>query len=225
MSIHIFNTDFRDFLAEKAGNLPENTTSITDPPYNIEFPYNKYNDNLSADEYIEMLGKLAGMKAVIIHYPIPTMRYIIPALGVPDDVMAWCYPSNLPHQMRLISYYGIKADRNAVKQPYRNPNDKRIQARIKAGSEGARMYDWFADISIVKNVSKEKGKHPCPVPVALMERIILMTTQPGDTVFDPFMGCGTTAVAAIKTGRNFVGCEIDPLYFAECEKRIAGEVD
>lgn len=45
-------------------------------------------------------------------------------------------------------------------------------------------------------------------------------TDPGDTVFDPFMGSGTTGVACIQTGRRFIGCEIDPDYYAIAEKRI-----
>lgn len=224
MTIELLNKDFRDFLAEAPSDLLNEVTCITDPPYNIAFRYNTYKDDLSEDEYIEMLGALKGMKAAVIHYPIPTVESVVPALGTPNDMLFWCYPSNLPHQTRIISIYETKADRNAVKQPYRNPKDKRIQALIESGSEGARMYDWFDDIAPVKNVSKEKGIHPCPVPVALMERIILMTTHPGDTVFDPFMGSGTTAIAAIKTSRNFVGCEIDPVYFREAESRIRAQL-
>ena len=45
-------------------------------------------------------------------------------------------------------------------------------------------------------------------------------TNPTDTIFDPFMGSGTTGVAAIQLGRNFIGCEIDPDYFAIAKKRI-----
>lgn len=224
MSIQLINKDFRDYLAEAPREEREKLIIITDPPYNIGFRYNSYADKLPAEEYIKMLGNLKGLKGAIIHYPIPTIESVVPALGTPSDMLFWCYNSNLPHQTRIISIYGTKADRTAVRQPYRNPNDKRIQARIEAGSQGARMYDWFSDIALVKNVSREKGVHPCPVPVALMERIILMTTKPGDTVFDPFAGGGTTGIAAINTGRNFVGCEIDPLYFAECEARISEQV-
>jgi len=45
-------------------------------------------------------------------------------------------------------------------------------------------------------------------------------TNEGDTILDPFMGSGTTGVACVQTGRNFIGCEIDPTYFAIAEKRI-----
>jgi DNA modification methylase len=53
-----------------------------------------------------------------------------------------------------------------------------------------------------------------------MRWIVERTTRKGDTIFDPFMGSGTTGVACVQLGRNFIGCEIDPKYFAIAEKRI-----
>ena len=110
---------FQQLLAEKPDVLPENV--ICDPPYNIGFQYHSYSDNLPESEYIEMLGAQKGMKAVIIHYPIQTTQYVVPALGVPNDMLIWRYASNLPHQARLISVFGKKVDRAAVRQPYRIP--------------------------------------------------------------------------------------------------------
>ena len=62
--------------------------------------------------------------------------------------------------------------------------------------------------------------HPAQKPVPLIMSIIEDCTNPGDTILDPFMGSGTTGVACVKTGRNFIGIEIDPGYFAISEKRI-----
>lgn len=59
------------------------------------------------------------------------------------------------------------------------------------------------------NDEKKFGKHPTQKPVALIERCLLAFTRPGDCVLDPFLGGGTTAVAALHTGRNFVGIELD----------------
>ncbi len=208
--------DFRDAI----NNLPKIDLIATDPPYNIGFKYNEYKDVMGKEEYKNMLSEFQGFPTAIIHYPEETMRYIVPALGVPDEVCAWCYNSNLPKQFRLINFYDVKVDFNKVKQPYKNPNDKRIKKLIENGSKGTRLYDWFSDIQIVKNVSKEKTGHPCPVPVALMERIILLTTQEGGTVLDPFMGSGTTAIACLNTNRNYIGFEIDKQYFDIAERRI-----
>jgi len=62
--------------------------------------------------------------------------------------------------------------------------------------------------------------HPTPKPVKVMTHLIDCLSQPGDTILDPFMGSGTTGVACVQTGRNFIGIEIDPTYYAIAEKRI-----
>jgi site-specific DNA-methyltransferase (adenine-specific) len=66
-----------------------------------------------------------------------------------------------------------------------------------------------------------EGKvHPTQKPLRLMEWCLSFLPE-GCTVFDPFMGSGATGAACMKTGRNFIGCEIDPTYFAIAERRIA----
>lgn len=76
--------------------------------------------------------------------------------------------------------------------------------------------------TIIREVREHRiGQHPTQKPVRLLERIIALVTQPGDTIFDPFMGSGTTGVACVQTGRNFIGCEIDPGYFEIAKRRIA----
>jgi DNA modification methylase len=66
----------------------------------------------------------------------------------------------------------------------------------------------------------EERFHPTQKPLELMKWCIELATNPGDTVFDPFMGSGTTGVACVQTGRNFIGCEIDTEYFKIAERRI-----
>ena len=213
----IYNIDFREGLKlidEEIGLI------ATDPPYNINFKYDTYSDDLTEDEYIELLCEFRNYPLAIIHYPEETMKYFVPSLGIPDEVIAWCYNSNISRQFRLINFYNCKVDFNKVKQPYKNPNDKRIRKRIENGSKGTRLYDWFNDIQLVKNVSKEKTEHPCQVPVELMERIILLTTNEGDLVVDPFIGSGTTAIACINTNRRFIGFEIDEKYCRIANDRI-----
>jgi len=62
--------------------------------------------------------------------------------------------------------------------------------------------------------------HPTPKPLSITKWLVTKATQPGATVFDPFMGSGTTGVACMQTGRRFIGCEIDPGYFAIAQRRI-----
>lgn len=72
-----------------------------------------------------------------------------------------------------------------------------------------------------RNKGCDKNNHPTVKPIALMEYLIKMVTPKGGVVLDPFMGSGSTGVAAKIAGRDFVGIELDPNYFKIAEKRIA----
>ena len=85
--------------------------------------------------------------------------------------------------------------------------------------------DWDGSVSqprsviyYVRDVGNEN--HPTQKPVALYEYLVRTYTNIGDTVLDFTMGSGTTGIACVQTGRNFIGCEIDPGYFKIAEKRI-----
>jgi len=70
------------------------------------------------------------------------------------------------------------------------------------------------------NAKRHLTPHPTEKPENLLERIILLGSNEGDTVFDPFMGSGTTGVVAKKLNRKFIGCEISPEYFEIAQNRI-----
>ena len=84
--------------------------------------------------------------------------------------------------------------------------------------------DWLIPICSgserLKNTAGDKG-HPTQKPEALLHRVIMAATKPGETVLDPFFGSGTTGAVAKKLGRRFIGLERDPAYIALAEKRIA----
>lgn len=77
----------------------------------------------------------------------------------------------------------------------------------------------------VLEFNSDKGLHPTQKPVALCEYLIKTYTNPGDTVLDNCMGSGTTAVACINTGRQYIGFELDPHYHEIAEQRVAEAVD
>ena len=83
--------------------------------------------------------------------------------------------------------------------------------------------DWtFPICSGKERLKKDKKKiHSTQKPEALLHRILLATTNKGDTVFDPFLGTGTTAVVAKKLGRNFYGIEKDKIYFNAAKVRLS----
>jgi len=76
------------------------------------------------------------------------------------------------------------------------------------------------DIPNVKHNHVEKTVHPCQFPVELVERLVLALTDAGDLVVDPFMGVGTTAVAAVMHGRRAAGAEVVPEYVEIARKRV-----
>ena len=94
-------------------------------------------------------------------------------------------------------------------------------------SEGSISVDEFmeatTDVWEIAAESASRVGHPAPFPVELPERLINLYTYPGDLVLDPFMGAGTTAVAALRTGRHYVGFDTDSEYLAIAEQRIDEE--
>ncbi len=78
---------------------------------------------------------------------------------------------------------------------------------------------WF-DIHRIKH-KRDRDAHPCQLPEKLMERIIKLATHPGDWVYDPFGGVGTTALAALKLGRRFVLSELDREYVRMANQKLA----
>ena len=78
----------------------------------------------------------------------------------------------------------------------------------------------------ILRIPNVRGKvHPTEKPVELMEVLIKNSSQEGDTVLDPFMGCGSTIIAAEKLNRNGIGIEIDPKYYEIAEKRLQNYTD
>ena len=80
-----------------------------------------------------------------------------------------------------------------------------------------------ANVIRFPKIIPSKEQHPCEKPIQLPSHFIQLHTQPGDIVFDPFMGSGTTAVACEKLGRRWLGCEVDPQWLLMAEKKIARE--
>ena len=84
--------------------------------------------------------------------------------------------------------------------------------------------DVWDDIKPIINVSKERLGYPTQKPVALLERIIEASSDPGDMVLDPFCGCGTTVVAAENMGRRWAGIEISEFALELIQKRRLSEM-
>ncbi len=101
--------------------------------------------------------------------------------------------------------------------------------RLKQGlpSVSTMSRDEFMEATVdvweIPPESAARVGHPAPFPIALPERLIHMNTYEGELVLDPFMGSGTTGVAAVRTGRHFIGYDTDAAYAAAAMTRIGRE--
>lgn len=80
--------------------------------------------------------------------------------------------------------------------------------------------DWFYSAETAIPRKGPERDHPCPRPLDMMKYLVSILGPPRSVIFDPFMGSGTTGVAALKLGRKFVGSEIDPKYFDIACRRV-----
>jgi len=108
---------------------------------------------------------------------------------------------------------------NGMGWRYRRNYEFVMVAKPKGGRLG-----WADGQAAVPNVVRTRPVanvlHPTTKPVDLVSSFVQWHTNEGATVLDPFMGSGTTGVACVQTGRNFIGIEIDPMYYAIAERRI-----
>jgi DNA modification methylase len=99
---------------------------------------------------------------------------------------------------------------------YRQPT---VSTRVLSVIPEAKHREWFQQIWQGVTGASTRN-HPAPYPIELAERLIRMFSFVGDTVLDPFMGTGSTSIAAGRCGRNSIGVEVDPHYFQLARKRL-----
>ena len=104
-----------------------------------------------------------------------------------------------------------------IRVPYK------MKANVRKGAQNNPLGKIPTDVWYKNNHTTSKeyaGWHSTQKPIELLERIILANTNPGDTVLDFFSGSGSTAVAALRNGRKFIGCEFDKSYHKKSLERI-----
>ena len=115
-------------------------------------------------------------------------------------------------------------DLDPVRVPQKYPGKRHFKGpkagQLSCNPLGKNPGDVWGDIPNVKSNHCEKTAHPCQFPVELAERLVLSMSRPGDVVLDPYLGSGTTAIAALKHGRRGWGCDMMPEYVAIAEERV-----
>jgi len=114
-------------------------------------------------------------------------------------------------------------DLDPVRVPQKYPGKRHFKGPNKGQYSGNPLGKNPSDVWDIPNVKAnhvEKTEHPCQFPIALIQRLVLSMTRPNDIVFDPFMGVGTTAAAAVINGRRAAGAEIVARYYDLAVQRV-----
>jgi len=226
--------------------IPDNSVDMTfaDPPFNLGKKYNNYHDKKEMNEYIEWcklwlkeMVRITKPTGSIFVHNIP--KYLIYFASYLNEIayfrhwIAWDAMGVPLGKTLLPNHYGILW---YTKQPkgFKFYDIRRAHSRCRNceiilqdyGGKKNQMHpfgplisDVWTDIHRIRH-KKRRDEHPCQLPIPLLERLILMTTDEGDIVLDPFVGTGTTAIAAKKLGRNFIAIDIDPKYVELTKKKL-----
>ena len=229
------------------GQLPTGCAQMVfaDPPFNLDKKYESYRDKLPFDEYLGWTRDWLTEASRVLTPGGSLFLYNIPKLltysaAVLNELLdfrhwiAWNSGGKPLGKTLQPAHYGIlfytKGRENAkfydVRAPHKQCRECQAYAKDYGGKEymrhpfGTQVSDVWDDIHRVRHASKRIAAHPCQLPVHLIERLILMSTDAGDIVLDPFCGGGSAAVAAKQMGRRYIGAEIDGHYQAAAQTKL-----
>jgi site-specific DNA-methyltransferase (adenine-specific) len=228
--------------AERMAQIPDNSIglAVTSPPYNVG---KQYDDDLSLDDYLNLIKSVGeevyrvlrpgGRYAVNIanlgrkpYIPLTAYFYNIhlEAGFLPMGEIVWQKGRGATNSTAWGSWMSAKSPRLRDIHEYILIFAKQAYSRPDKGESDIDRDEFMAGTLSIWEIAPESAKrigHPAPYPVSLVERVIRLFSYQGDVVLDPFMGSGTSAVAAIQTLRKYVGYEINPEYVALAENRIS----
>lgn len=229
--------------------IPDDSVDMTfaDPPFNLKKGYKSYKDSLKIKEYIswcenwisEMVRVTKPTGSIFVHNIPKWLTYYAAHLNSIADFkhwISWDAPTAPMGKTLQPSHYGILFYAKSAKEqkfyelryPHKRERKTRYLAKDYGGKKkalhpfGPLVSDVWTDIHRMKH-NKYRDDHPCQLPLHLLERLILMTSDEGDVVLDPFSGTGTTALASKRLGRRYIGFELDGDYIEITENKLLQE--
>lgn len=220
--------------------IPDNSLDMTfaDPPFNLKKKYNHYEDSKEKEEYlkwcskwlVEMVRITKPTGSIFVHNIPRWLTYFAEYLNKISYFRHWiAWDSGgaplgktlLPNHYGILYYTKTKSYKDFKFYDIRTPHKRcRICKEFLKDYGGKKdqmhpfgtlVSDVWTDIHRIRH-RKRRDDHPCQLPIPVLERLILMSTDEGDIILDPFIGTGTTAVAAKRLGRKYIGIDIDPQY-------------
>ncbi len=215
---------------------------VTSPPYNVT---KEYDDDLSLKEYLQLLQNVfSETYRVLVHGGracinvanlgrkpyIPLSDYISQMMiGIGFNMrgeIIWSKGAGAGVSMAWGSWQSasnpVLRDTHEYILVFCKGSFDRKKVEGKENTITKEQFmEWTKSVWTMNTESAKKIGHPAPFPIELPYRLTQMYTYKGDIVLDPFMGSGSTAIAALKSDRKYVGYEIDAEYVKLAEERIA----
>lgn len=224
---------------EEMKKLPDKSVRlvVTDPPYNLSKDYGNNQDKLEFEEYLDFSRQwLREAKRVLTDdgtiYVFMGMRYISYIFCIMEQELGmtfnswitWFYTQGIgktkgfsPRHDDILMFtkspkkFVFHLDDVRVPQKYyRSVNNMR-------GANPGNVWEF----SHMHYCNKNRKKHPTQKPEGLFERMILSSSDPGDTILDPFVGSGTSLRVCQQTDRNGIGIDINPEYIEMTKERLS----
>ena len=228
--------------SESMEQLPDNCVAlmVTSPPYNVG---KDYDEDLDLDEYLGLLdrvftetyrviepgGRVAVNVANLGRKPYLPLNHF--TAGLLADIgfllrgeIVWQKAKAAGGSTAWGSWQSAKNPTLRDIHEYVIVASKGPSRRVREGTDTITKEQFLQATVSVWDILPESARrvgHPAPFPVELPERLIQLYTFTDDLVLDPFLGSGSTAVAAVQSGRHYVGYETDADYAALAERRIA----
>jgi len=227
--------------AEDMHQIPDNCVAlmVTSPPYNVG---KEYDDDLAIDEYLGLLrrvfdetyrvlepgGRVAVNVANLGRKPyMPLNQYVAALLTeIGFDLrgeIIWQKAKSAGGSCAWGSWRSAKNPTLRDVHEYIIVASKGSYARMRKGEDTISKEEFLEATVSIWDILPESARrvgHPAPFPAELPRRLIELYTFAGDLVLDPFIGSGTSAVAAVETNRHYVGFDLSPEYLEIAERRI-----
>lgn len=229
--------------SERMKEVPDNSVHlmVTSPPYNVT---KEYDADLSLEEYLHLLKNVFAETYRVLVYGGRACINVAnlgrkPYIPLSDYISRMMIEIGFLMRGEIIWHKGAGAGtsmawgswQSAANPVLRDTHEyilvfsKGSFSRKKEGRENTigrdQFMEWTKSVWTISPESAKKTGHPAPFPVELPYRLIQLYTYKGDIILDPFMGSGTTAMAALKSERKYIGYEVDPAYVKLAEDRIA----